>query len=452
MFYNRKCLTNYTLSVMYDYLKDSSITNICNSHGMSRPAVTSLANDLRLMMLSDYNAHNRQEEHKLGSNVRCHHIQIDESKFGKRKNHRGHRVEGIWVFGMVECLVPINEVDRFYTYTDHRTGEQELRPRYEAGRKFFCMVPNRTAATLLPIIYDNCQRGSTIRSDGWRAYSGLHPREERDENNCEILDNTSAYNDGNFFFARHQVVNHSLDFATVDQVQGNQGEYSGLPISGKIHTNMIESMWAPLKAFIKPRNRSKNNCYKRILEYLWRSENAGNIKQCFERMIREVAMSSNPAERSAETEDWFTRGLDGNSPSVSARIAARDARRFEAWVERRRARDARDLIEEEAVLTDDDNTIIGSDGEVMPSSILEARSNLVQFGIQNSITADNDEAGAPSPTVISSIGRPRSERRSVGRPRAIAPSVSNHSGSRRRSIGRPRAGSRSVGRPRRSEI
>ncbi|KAG1318247.1 hypothetical protein G6F62_012455 [Rhizopus arrhizus] len=52
VFYNRKCLTNYTLSVMYGYLKGSNITNICNSHGMSRPAVTSLANDLRLMMLS----------------------------------------------------------------------------------------------------------------------------------------------------------------------------------------------------------------------------------------------------------------------------------------------------------------------------------------------------------------------------------------------------------------
>ncbi|KAG0802753.1 hypothetical protein G6F20_014157 [Rhizopus arrhizus] len=88
----------------------------------------------------------------------------------------------------------------------------------------------------------------------------------------------------------------------------------------------------------------------------------------------------------------------------------------------------------------------------MQSGILEARSSLGQFGIQSSITADNDEAGAPSPTVISSIGRPRSEHRSVGRPRAIAPSVSNHSGSRRRSIGRPRAGSRSVDRPRRSEI
>ncbi|KAG0735006.1 hypothetical protein G6F57_011888 [Rhizopus arrhizus] len=87
----------------------------------------------------------------------------------------------------------------------------------------------------------------------------------------------------------------------------------------------------------------------------------------------------------------------------------------------------------------------------MQSSILGARSSLGQFGIQNSIDADNDEARVPSPTVISSIGRPRSERRSVGRPRAIAPSVSNHSGSRRRSVGRLRAGSRSVGRPRRSE-
>ncbi|KAG1544962.1 hypothetical protein G6F49_010938 [Rhizopus delemar] len=362
VFYNRKCMTNYTLSVMYDYLKDSSITNICNSHGMSRPAVTSLANDLRLMMLSDYNAHNRQEEHKLGSNVRCHHIQIDESKFGKRKNHRGHRVEGIWVFGMVECLVPINEADRFYTYTDHRTGDQELRPR-----------------------------------------------EERDENTGEILDNTNAYNDGNFFFARHQVVNHSLDFATVDQVQGNQGSFSGLPISGKIHTNMIESMWAPLKAFIKPRNRTKENCYKRILEYLWRSENAGNVKQCFERMIREVAMNSNPAERSAETEDWFTRGHDGNSPSVSARIAARDARRFEAWVERRRARDARELLEEEAIQANDS-------GEEL-NDTAETSSFLIQSEQGSPLVSSNGQNEA-LPTRSNCLGgRPRTGSRPVGRPR-----------------------------------
>jgi len=29
-------------------------------------------------------------------------VEIDESKFGKRKFHRGHRVEGVWVFGAFE--------------------------------------------------------------------------------------------------------------------------------------------------------------------------------------------------------------------------------------------------------------------------------------------------------------------------------------------------------------
>ena len=29
-------------------------------------------------------------------------IKIAESKFGKRKNHRGKRVDGVWVFGGIE--------------------------------------------------------------------------------------------------------------------------------------------------------------------------------------------------------------------------------------------------------------------------------------------------------------------------------------------------------------
>ncbi|KCZ77845.1 hypothetical protein H311_01137, partial [Anncaliia algerae PRA109] len=29
-------------------------------------------------------------------------VQLDESKFGKRKYNRGRRIEGVWVFGGVE--------------------------------------------------------------------------------------------------------------------------------------------------------------------------------------------------------------------------------------------------------------------------------------------------------------------------------------------------------------
>jgi hypothetical protein len=59
-------------------------------------------------------------------------VQIDESKFGKRKvagNRRGHRVEGAWVFGGVE-----------------KAGNAF------GNNKFFCtVVENRTAETLLPL-------------------------------------------------------------------------------------------------------------------------------------------------------------------------------------------------------------------------------------------------------------------------------------------------------------
>ncbi|CAB4040103.1 Hypothetical predicted protein, partial [Paramuricea clavata] len=38
-----------------------------------------------------------EREHPIGGPGKI--VQIDESKFGKRKYHRGHRVEGQWVFG-----------------------------------------------------------------------------------------------------------------------------------------------------------------------------------------------------------------------------------------------------------------------------------------------------------------------------------------------------------------
>lgn len=32
-------------------------------------------------------------------------VEIDESKFGKRKFHKGHHVEGVWVLGLVERTI-----------------------------------------------------------------------------------------------------------------------------------------------------------------------------------------------------------------------------------------------------------------------------------------------------------------------------------------------------------
>ena len=77
-------------------------------------------------------------------------VQIDESKFGKRKYHRGKRVEGQWVLGGIE----------------------------EHSRKNF-MVPveKRDAATLIPIILKWIKPGSIIISDCWKAYNSLSQRD-----------------------------------------------------------------------------------------------------------------------------------------------------------------------------------------------------------------------------------------------------------------------------------
>ena len=73
-------------------------------------------------------------------------VEIDESKFGKRKYHRGRRVDGQWVFGGIER---------------------------ESKNSFFACVDDRSAATLIPIILRWVKPGTTIISDCWKAYGSL---------------------------------------------------------------------------------------------------------------------------------------------------------------------------------------------------------------------------------------------------------------------------------------
>ena len=89
-------------------------------------------------------------------------VQIDERKVGKRKYHRGHRVEGQWVFGAIE---------------------------EDSRRCFLVAVEDWSEATLLPIIKDWIEPGMLIVSDCWKSYHNLDKHGDS-----------------------HQTVNHSKEF------------------------------------------------------------------------------------------------------------------------------------------------------------------------------------------------------------------------------------------------
>ncbi|KAI4293291.1 hypothetical protein PAPHI01_2680, partial [Pancytospora philotis] len=88
-------------------------------------------------------------------------VEVDESKFGKRKYHRGHRVDGTWVLGAVE-----------------KTGKRRI---------IMLPVANRTREILLGILSRFVHPVSRMRSDRWKGYIGA----------AEL-------------FAAHETVNHSL--------------------------------------------------------------------------------------------------------------------------------------------------------------------------------------------------------------------------------------------------
>ena len=149
-----------------------------------------------------------QKSEKIGGPGKA--VQIDESKVGKRKYHRGHRVEGQWVFGGIE----------------------------EDTRKCFLVpVEDRTEATLLPIIKQWIEPGTLIISDCWKSYSNLSKH---------------GY--------QHETVNHSKEFVNSNGYNTNKQEghwrhmKTSLPIFGtrKEHFSsyLAEFMWRyNLKSF-----------------------------------------------------------------------------------------------------------------------------------------------------------------------------------------------------------
>jgi transposase-like protein len=141
-------------------------------------------------------------------------VEIDETKLGKRKYNRGHRVEGVWVVVGVE--------------------------RTEQGKIFIVPVENRNAETLTAIVGAHVAAGSIINTDCWRGYSGLAAM-------------TSI---------QHFTVNHSRTF--VD------------PSTGAC-TNTVEGVNSGLKRKIAVRNRVRAGIEGHLGEYIWRKKNADTL-------------------------------------------------------------------------------------------------------------------------------------------------------------------------------
>ncbi|KAI5704940.1 hypothetical protein M8J75_010298 [Diaphorina citri] len=113
-------------------------------------------------------------------------VEIDEAKFGRRKYNRGRIIDGKWLFGGIE-----------------RTEEKKI---------FLVPVEKRDSSTLLQVIQDKIEPGTTIISDCWKAYDCL--------------------SDEGF---THLTVNHSFNF--VDPDIG-------------AHTQNIERLWREVRSHV----------------------------------------------------------------------------------------------------------------------------------------------------------------------------------------------------------
>jgi ISXO2-like transposase domain len=151
-------------------------------------------------------------------------VEIDETKLGKRKYHRGHRVDGVWVLVGIE-----------------RGGN---------GNIFLVSLVDRSARSLDSLILSHVRIGSEIHTDCWRGYSNL--------NNLGYI---------------HKTVNHSITF---------KDESTGAC------TNTAEGLNSGLKSRIPVRNRVENGVGNHLLEYVWRRKNNNTLFRSFVDALRDV--------------------------------------------------------------------------------------------------------------------------------------------------------------------
>ncbi|KAI8317993.1 hypothetical protein GQ54DRAFT_300943 [Martensiomyces pterosporus] len=207
------------MRLIYEWIQQSGVVSTANRLGLSTKTVVRYFLDCR-QSVSDFV---QTEAEKVGAEGVI--VEIDESKFGKRKNNRGNHIEGVWVFGGIEIQ-----------------GKRNV---------FLQAVEDRTRLTLVPVIMENIEDGSTIHSDMWKAYEGLEKI-----NNYE-----------------HKTVNHSKTF--LDKETG-------------VHTNRIEATWRAAKVLVPLPCRNVRRIQPYLDEYCWRKRHRGELFTAFLSILQDL--------------------------------------------------------------------------------------------------------------------------------------------------------------------
>ena len=142
---------------------------------------------------------------------------------------RGPRSE-VWVFGMVD------------TSQSPALGVMKI-------------VPDRSAATLLPIMQQHLRSGTTVHSDQWAAYNSVQQMS---------------------VVATHSTVNHSLFF--VDPTTG-------------VHTQNIESYWNRVKGkFKRMKGVHEDMVDSYIDEFMWRERHGRTASTAASSLFRDISL------------------------------------------------------------------------------------------------------------------------------------------------------------------
>ena len=189
MFSGSHLSMNQVLTILYSFSRSESVTQASELSGCGLETTTHWYKKVRLLLQE----HVLCSENSVIGGYGCI-VQIDETKFGKRKYNRGHRVEGNWVFGGIEYLY------------DHLNG------CFRAGKTFTVVVPKRDRETLFPIIARWIRPGTLVWSDAFKTYVHGGERWRR----------LGLY---------HEMVVHEDEFVS----------------ESGVHTNAVEGLWFHLK-------------------------------------------------------------------------------------------------------------------------------------------------------------------------------------------------------------